>query len=197
MEASDAAAVAQVLAGDQDAFRVLVDRHSRNVFRLAYRMTGSEQDAEDVVQETFLRAYRKLGQFESRANFGTWLYRVTVNCALDYLRLRERRDKGIQAAPASSSDGQETADAALTAPTGEPSPERVVLGAELGRKLASALAELSPHERTAFVLRHFEGMSIEEIARILGLRQGATKNTVFRAVKKLRLALEPLVGLST
>jgi RNA polymerase sigma-70 factor (ECF subfamily) len=197
MEASDAAAVAQVLAGDQDAFRVLVDRHSRNIFRLAYRMTGIEQDAEDVVQETFLRAYRKLGQFESRSNFGTWLYRVTVNCALDYLRQRERRDKEIRVAPASGSDGQETQDAMLNVPSGEPSPERVVESAEVGRKLASALAELSPRERTAFVLRHFEGMSIGEIAGILGLRQSATKNTVFRAVKKLRQALEPLVGLST
>src|SRR6476469_7342756 len=74
MEKSDATAVAQVRAGDSDAFRVLVERHSHSVFRLAFRMTGNEQDAEDLVQETFLRAYKQLGRFESRANFGTWLY---------------------------------------------------------------------------------------------------------------------------
>src|SRR5205809_4123233 len=76
MEESDAAAVSRTRAGDSDAFRVLVERHSRNIFRLAYRMTGSEQDAEDVVQESFLKAFRQLKGFEERANFGTWLYRI-------------------------------------------------------------------------------------------------------------------------
>jgi len=90
MEESDAAAVARALAGDQDGFRVLVERHSHALFRLAYRMTGNEQDAEDMVQETFLRAYRQLGRFESRANFSTWLHRIAANCSLDLLRKRKR-----------------------------------------------------------------------------------------------------------
>ena len=83
MENSDAAAVARVRAGDPDAFRVLVERHSRSVFRLAFRMTGNEQDAEDLVQETFLRAYRQLGRFDGAAGFSTWLYRIAANCSLD------------------------------------------------------------------------------------------------------------------
>ena len=79
MDATEAAAVlARARQGDSDAFRVLVERHSRAVFRLAYRMTGNEQDAEDVVQESFLRAYRQLDRFQSRANFGTWLYRIVA-----------------------------------------------------------------------------------------------------------------------
>jgi RNA polymerase sigma-70 factor, ECF subfamily len=197
MDASDAAAVARVLAGEPDAFRLLVERHTRNIFRLAYRMTGNEQDAEDVVQETFLRAYRKLGQFESRSNFGTWLYRVAVNCALDHLRIREKRDKETPAAALSDSDQGEAPDPLLSHPSSDPSPERLMQSAELRRKLDSALATLSASERTAFVLRHFEGRSIGEIAGILRLREGATKNTIFRAVKKLRQALEPLWGLST
>ena len=80
MEEFDAAVVSRARAGDDEAFRALVERHSRSIFRLAYRMTGSESDAEDVVQETFLRAYRQLNRFEARANFGTWLYRIGVNC---------------------------------------------------------------------------------------------------------------------
>src|SRR2546428_13367474 len=90
MDGSDAERVAQALAGDRDAFRVLVEHHSRSIFRLAYRMTGNEHDAEDVVQETFLRAYRRLNRFESRSDFGTWLYRIAVNCALDSMRGRRK-----------------------------------------------------------------------------------------------------------
>ena len=90
MEASDLAVVARVKAGDHDAFRHLVERHSRSVFRLAYRLTGHEQDAEDVVQETFLKAFREIRRFEARSSFATWLYRITVNCSHDLLRQRPR-----------------------------------------------------------------------------------------------------------
>src|ERR671922_2857663 len=92
MDASEAAAVlARAQQGDSDAFRALVERHSRSAFRLAFRMTGNEQDAEDVVQESFLRAYKQLGRFESRANFGTWLYRIVANCSVDMMRTRQAR----------------------------------------------------------------------------------------------------------
>src|SRR5438445_3761480 len=96
MDGSDAERVAQALAGDRDAFRVLVERHSRSVFRLAFRMTGNEHDAEDVVQETFLKAYRKLDAFEERAQFGSWLHRIAANCAYDLLRARVRRDERVE-----------------------------------------------------------------------------------------------------
>src|SRR5207249_6440026 len=95
MEDSDAVAVARARAGDQDAFGMLVERHSVRLFQLAYRMSGNEQDAEDVVQETFLRAYRQLDRFESRAGFGTWLHRIAANCSLDLLRKRKRHDAQI------------------------------------------------------------------------------------------------------
>ena len=190
MEASDADAVARVMAGDQDAFRVLVERHSRSVFRLAYRMTSNEEDAEDVVQETFLRAYRRLGQFESRSNFGTWLYRVAVNCALDLMRRKGRHNPQLRAVQLAGSVEREVSEAMLSLPASDPTPERLALNAELRQRLHVALAGLSARERTAFVLRHFEGVSIPEIGRMLGLRTSATKNTVFRAVQKLRRALE-------
>src|SRR6476469_3193709 len=92
MDATETAAVlARARQGDSDAFRALVEKHGRSVFRLAFRMTGNEQDAEDVVQESFLRAYRQLGRFESRANFGTWLYRIVANCSVDLMRSKQAR----------------------------------------------------------------------------------------------------------
>ena len=190
MEANDGAAVARVLAGDQASFRVLVERHSHGLFRLAYRMTGNEQDAEDVVQETFLRSYRALHTFEARANFRTWLHRVAVNCALDYLRRVKRREEDSYA----PDPAQEEEEAPLNSiPSNTPTPERLLLSVEVKNKLEGAMAELSDRERAAFVMRHFDGSSIEEIGKALGLRDTSAKNTVFRAVRKLREALAPLV----
>src|SRR5215468_960956 len=97
MELTDLGFVTKARAGDADAYRVLVERHSRTLFRLAFRMTGNEQDAEDVVQESFLRAYRQLAKFDERASFGTWLYRIAANCSLDLVRSRKRR--GVATAP--------------------------------------------------------------------------------------------------
>ncbi len=91
MEWTDQAAAEQARRGDQNAFRVLVERHSRAVFRLAFRMTGNEQDAEDLVQETFLRAYKQIHRFDGRSAFGTWLYRICANCSLDLIRAKKSR----------------------------------------------------------------------------------------------------------
>src|ERR1700756_4895620 len=93
MEADDGGAVEHARSGDSDAFRLLVERHSRNVFRLAFRMTGNEQDAEDVVQETFLRAYKQLDRYQARSSFATWLYRIAANYSLDLIRVRKRHQE--------------------------------------------------------------------------------------------------------
>ncbi len=184
MDGSDAAVVARVRAGDSDAFRLLVDRHATSIFRLACRMVGNEHDADDIVQESFLKAYRQLHRFESRSNFGTWLYRIAVNCSLDVLRQRPRnaREQEIDDSEDPPADPETSA-----------SPERLAFSAEVQSKVTSALGELSDAERAAFLLRHFEGQSIEEIGRALGLRTSATKHTVFRAVQKMRRALEPVM----
>jgi len=188
MEWTDETAVARVRTGDADAFRVLVERHSRALFRLAYRMTGNEQDAEDVVQESFLRAYRQLDRFDARATFGTWSYRIAVNCSLDVLRARKRRS---EQAGDPESDGDEPL---LNLASPAPAPDRVAMSNEINRRMAAAMNELSDAERAAFVLRHFEGMCIDDVGRALGCRPGAAKHSVFRAVGKLRRALEPLVN---
>jgi RNA polymerase sigma-70 factor (ECF subfamily) len=188
MEMSDSVAVAQARAGDSGAFRVLVERHSRNLFRLAYRMTGHQEDAEDVVQETFLRAYRQLGKFDERASFGTWLYRIAANCSLDSIRARKRRSERQEPVEEGAPDPVE----ALPDPA--PPPDRLALSSEVERRVAGALDELSEMERTAFVLRHYEGMCIDDISRTLGVQPNAAKHSIFRAVQKLRRALEPLVS---
>ena len=188
MELTDAAIVARARAGDADAYRVLVERHSRALFRLAFRMTGNESDAEDVVQESFLRAYRQLGKFDERASFGTWLYRIATNCSLDLVRSRKRRSE--QMAPAD----EEMENPILNLPAHDPTPERSMLSTEVRERVAEAMNDLSATERTAFVLRHFEGMCIEDVSRVLECQPGAAKHSVFRAVQKLRRALEPLVS---
>jgi RNA polymerase sigma-70 factor (ECF subfamily) len=191
MDPSDGTCVARARAGDSDAFRALVERHSRSIFRLAYRMTGNEQDAEDVVQESLLRAFKQLGKFDERASFATWLYRIATNCSLDLVRARKRR--GEHVSPATDASG-ETEDAVLALPAADPTPERAALSAEVAHHVSAAMNQLSSTERTAFVLRHFEGMRIEEVSRVLECQPGAAKHSVFRAVQKLRRALEPLVS---
>jgi len=179
----EAQAVTRARGGDSEAFRLLVERHSREVFRLAFRMTGNEHDAEDVVQEAFLKAYRNLSAFEERAQFGSWVHRIAANCAYDLLRARVRRDDRLEHA-----EGPE-GDRTLTVPANDPSPERLVAGREVQGRLRAALARLSALERTAFTLRHVEGMSIAEISNALDLDASAAKQSVFRAVRKLRQAL--------
>lgn len=185
VEDSDATQVAKTLAGDQEAFRPLVERYSRRLFRLAFRMTGNENEAEELVQEAFLRAYRNLGRFEARSNFGTWLYRICANCSLDQLRKRHNPSEFQEL------DDTEGSLSASELANPSPSPERLLLSAEMRNHLEAAIGRLTLTERTAFSLRHHEGMSIEEISGILGLRISATKNAVFRGVQKLRKALAP------
>jgi len=185
MEAGDAAAtLARARQGDGDAFRLLVDGHARMAFALAYRLTGDERDAEDVVQESFIRAYRQIGRFEARSNFGTWLHRIIVNCAMDTLRARHARREERTVDPGE--------DLPEVLPASGPSPERLARSAEIRHHVQTSMALLTPQERIAFALRHYEGRSIDDIGRTLGVQKSAAKHAVFRAVKKIRIALEPL-----
>ncbi len=166
-------------------FRVLTERHHKAVFRLAYRMTGNSHDAEDVVQDTFLRAYKQLGQFDGRSAFGTWLHRIAANCAIDFIRARTKRH---------TRQGAEINPEIANSP--EPSPERLARSGQIREMLVPALAGLSGMERAAFVMRHYEGLPIEEIGAALGVQPNAAKHTVFRAVQKLRRALQPVMETS-
>jgi RNA polymerase sigma-70 factor, ECF subfamily len=189
MPEHDAAAVALARGGDSDAFRQLVERHGRSVYKVAFRITGNAADAEDVVQETFLKAYRQLDRFEERASFGTWLHRIAWNCSVDLLRSRPKRE---QAEEADTLEQLGTTHAAVTSHA-TPSPERLMASVQVSDRVKEAMTRLSPLERAAFVMRHFEGRSIDEISRALEIRENAAKHSIFRAVRKMRVALEPFV----
>jgi RNA polymerase sigma-70 factor (ECF subfamily) len=179
------AAVARAQAGESEAFRDLVEQYSGKVFALAYRVTGNSHDAEDVVQEAFLRAYRALSRFDARADFGTWLHRIAANCAIDVLRARKRRgETGARRENGAEQDLEAFAAAG-------PGPEAAAMSAQRRRGIEEALAALSERERAAFVMRHFEQMPVAEIARSLHIGTGAVKQSVFRAVRKLRRSLRP------
>src|SRR5215469_4708515 len=192
VEVSDAIAVERTLAGDRDAYRVLVERHSRMVYRMAYRMTGDAHEAEEVVQEAFVRGYQKLRQFAGQANFGTWVYRIAANYAID--RMRQRKVEESRMAVVSRPDEEPLArDPVSNVRDQAPSPERLAESGQLAERMRAALETLSPAERTAIVMRHWDGCGIDEIAGVLKSNSNATKNTVFRAVQKLRRALEPFL----
>jgi RNA polymerase sigma-70 factor, ECF subfamily len=169
--------------GDVEAFLSLVERHRRSMYNLALRITGNEQDAKDVVQESVLNAYLHLDQFEQRANLRTWLSRIVVNCAVDHLRGRRRRPDLNNPHPLS--------DVFDTVASSSPDPERLAASADWRRRVSAVMEVMSPLERVTFTLRHFEGCSISEIAQTVGIGHNAAKQHIFRAVRKIRRALQP------
>jgi RNA polymerase sigma-70 factor (ECF subfamily) len=186
MDRNDQAAIQAVLAGDKEAYGVLVVRYSGRLFRVAFRITGNEADAEDVVQDTWLRGYRKLESFEYRSDFGTWIYRIAVRCALDKMSAG-KVDESTRIAETTDREHDE-----LQVADQEADPERLLLSGEIRAMQEVAMHGLSPVERTAFVLRHLEDCTTEEIATAMGIAPNAAKQTVFRAVQKLRRRLATL-----
>lgn len=183
----DEALAARARNGDIEAFRGLVEKHSHALFRLAFRLTRNEATAEDVVQETFLKAHRRLDSFDGRAQFSTWLYRIAVNTASDHRRSHARQEDRWDALEDAGAGGYEP-------PSTAPGPERLARSGDIARALRAAWPALSPLERAAFTLRHYEGQPVAEICRILEVGDSTAKQAVFRAVQKLRGALQPLMG---
>jgi len=161
--------------GDEDAFAALVDRYAKPVLNFAYRMLGDAAEAEDVAQDTFVRAWRHLHGFrETRAAFSTWLFQIARNAALDRIRSRTRRQttslNDLDVEPASAQAGPvDTADRN-----------------ELGRAIASAVAELPEEQRTAFVLAEYHGQSMREIAAVMDCSEKSVENRLYRARQFLR-----------
>lgn len=186
MEVNDQAIVRAVLAGDKDAYGTLVARHSQIVFQVAFRITGDDADADEVVQEAFLRGYQKLQSFESRSEFRTWIYRIAVNCALNMVNKR-KVEATYQIAEETDPMQQQVQVADSSA-----GPERNLLSREIESLQAAAMRSLTATERTAFILRHMEDRSTTEIATALDIAPNAAKQAVFRAVQKLRRSLAPL-----
>lgn len=173
-------AVRRVLKGDANAFGPLVEAYQKNVYNLALRMTGSPEDALDMAQEAFIKAYNSLSAFRGDSKFSVWLYRIVSNVCLDFLRARKNKNTVSLNLP--SPDGGETV---LEIPD-----ERTLPEAELERALTRdavrrGLERLPEDQREILILREIQGLSYDEIAAVLGLEAGTVKSRIFRARKKL------------
>ncbi len=176
METSDAAIVQRVLGGDVEAFSILVERYHDHYVRFAVHLVGNREDAEEVVQDTFLRAYRALGRYEERERFGAWMLRILVNRARTVSAMGRRREKLFA----------EQVDETLPEATEAHPSERAALREEVSR----ALAQLGPDQREAFLLHYVEGLSYEEMAAITGSGISALKMRVKRSCERLREILQ-------
>jgi RNA polymerase sigma-70 factor, ECF subfamily len=180
--ADEMALVHAAKSGDLEAFSQLVNRYDRNIFRIAQHITHNEEDAQDVVQDAFLKAYQNLEQFQGNSKFYTWLVRIAVNEAL--MKLRKRRtDRTV-----SLDEDVETEEGSMPREVADwsPNPEQLYGQSELGDILKKTIQGLPPGFRTVFVLRDVEGLSTEETAEMLGLSIPAVKSRLLRARLQLR-----------
>jgi RNA polymerase sigma-70 factor (ECF subfamily) len=191
MDKAETEAIRDVLAGDRDAYRVLMDRHFCSVTRVAFRITGNEADAEEAAQEAFLRAYNKLPSFRRDSTFSTWIMRIAMNTAIN---LVERRKRDLSYHAPRIADEPSVADHTVRVPDSQAGPEVSLLNREAASLRQAAMAELTPMERTAFTLRHMEDVPMVEIATALNITSNSAKQAVFRAVSKLRRSLTPIAG---
>ena len=179
--------------GDRSAFDSLVRRYDQSVLRLALHMLGNEQDAQDVHQEAFLKAYRHLGNFRFECSFYTWLYRIATNLCLDHLRRRKSRRE--DAATLVDAHGEEM-DLLANVSDGRSmaNPARELDRKRMGARINDALSKLTPRERMVFELKHYQGLKLRTIGEMLSTTEETAKNTLFRATRKLRANLAELKG---
>jgi RNA polymerase sigma-70 factor (ECF subfamily) len=189
MASTDEELVARSMGGDLDSFNQLVLRWERPIYALAYRVIGREEDARDVAQETFLRAFRALAGFKGQAKFSSWLYRITLNLCRDWIR-RERRAPIAQAP-----EGVDLIELASAAEPSE-SVEDLVARRELGRAVAKAMAMLPEEQRTAIVLKEYHGLTFQEIADLLDCPLSTVKTRLYQGLTVLRKQLD-LAGVET
>ena len=184
----DTVLIREAQRGNRTAFEELVRQYDQQVLRLALHLTRSEQDAQDIYQEAFLKAYRNMGSFRFECSFYTWIYRIVTNLCLDHMRKKQVRKE--ESPVAADPDGGEydmmetVADDRAGA-----NPERDLLRRELGGRINSALDKLTPRERMVFELKHYHGLKLRTIGEVLNTTEETAKNTLFRATQKLRAKL--------
>ena len=174
--------VQRLQSGEPAAFRELVDRYKRQVYHVAYDLSGNHHDAEDISQEVFIKAYRGIGGFRSSARLGSWLHRITMNAFIDSRRkkatrmvtLVNRNDDG-DFDPLEAAGDDRIAD-----------PEKTAASKKMAEHVDEALERLSEKERIVFVMRHYHDMSLKEISRSLDIAEGTVKSLLFRSIRKLR-----------
>ena len=192
--ADEASRAAEVLlireaqAGSRAAFDALVRQYDQAVLRLALRLTGSEQDAQDIHQEAFLKAYRYLANFRFECSFYTWIYRIATNLCLDHLRRRKSR-REEQAVVLDGRGEELDLLGNVSDDRSGANPARELDRKLLGEKIQEALGRLTPRERMVFELKHYQGLKLRAIGEMLQTTEETAKNTLFRATRKLRLQL--------
>lgn len=187
MPSTDEELVAQSQGGDAESFNQLVLRWERPIFALAYRTIGREEEARDVCQETFLRAYRALPRFRREAKFSSWIYRIALNLCRDWMR-RERRAPMMQ-----PPDDVELMDIAAAAEPSE-SIEDLVARRDLTRLVERAMAHLPEEQRTAIVLKEYQGLTFQEIADVVGCPLSTVKTRLYQGLTVLRRELAKSAG---
>lgn len=176
--ADDRELVEACLGGSREAFDLLVERHRRQVYQVCYRFVGNHEDASDLAQDVFVRAYRALATFKGRSAFATWLYRVAVNVCLNRVALKQP--------PVEAFDGRERVDAAAE------QPETAILRSERAATVRAAIARLPRKQRATMILRVYHELPHEQIAAVLGSSVGAVKANVFHALANLRKLLREI-----
>jgi RNA polymerase sigma-70 factor (ECF subfamily) len=177
--------------GERVAFDALVRRYDQSVLRLALHMLGNEQDAQDVHQEAFIKAYRHLGNFRFECSFYTWLYRIVTNLCLDQLRRRKSRREDPATVLDASGDEMDLM-ANISDDRAMANPGRELDRKIMGERIGDALSKLTPRERAVFELKHYQGLKLRTIGEMLSTTEETAKNTLFRATRKLRASLAEL-----
>jgi RNA polymerase sigma-70 factor (ECF subfamily) len=186
---ADVALVRRAQANDRAAFNEIVHRYKNKVYNFILRMVHNAPDAEDLTQETFVRAYTSIQSFQSRASLNTWLFRIATNLCIDYSR-RSKRTQGMVTS-LSQDDDDDSEGRELDIPDPSFDPQRLLLNRELGTRLEEALKSLPDKLRTVVLLYDIEGMSYEEIAAVVGAPLGTVKSRIFNARGALRDKLSP------
>jgi len=176
---SDRDLIARTLAGEENAFALLVERFQRKIFRVAYAIVRDDLEADTITQDTFVQAYLHLADFQGRAEFETWLIRIAINRSRDSLRRRKFVSLFTAGGDEENENGFEPVDE-------RPDPEREIMSRQLRSAIERAERKLSSQQQVIFRLRHYENHSLEEIATMLGLRSGTVRAHLFRAVHKIR-----------
>lgn len=179
MQSSDAEIIKRCIDGDTEAFSVIVERYKKKVYGIAYGISNNCGYAEEISQEVFIRVFRSLSRFRGRSTFSTWLYRIAVNCSINYVRRLARR-REINLDDVSPGESKRL----LSAAGG--SPDACLAREEFRSAFARALSGLKPKHRTVFTLHEVEGMPIKEIAEITGTRSGTVKSRLYYAREKMR-----------
>lgn len=194
MAESDARTIQAILAGEGDRYAELVEKYQAQALRLAFSLLGNYEDAKDASQEAFVNAYRSLARFRGTARFSTWLYRIVVNECKDVFKKRARQPFVV--ATVGEPDPDHDAGGILILDVDDPraNPSDQLANRELSRQLSEAIEQLPMKQRTAFVLHHLHGLSLEEVAVVMSCRTGTVKSHMFRATQHLRTRLTPWVN---